>query len=420
MPFLPSFSVENFELWEIKMEGLLGSVDLWKFVQETSIIPHDNSRDALALFLIISTLDNTILSSILYESIEVHNAKIFWDILEMKYNVKWSEKAKVDKDIVIGNDDCVDSLITEIEIEDGSIEAAIINEESVFVFSNEKVHDDEEIASHTVYSDLMNLTTKIVDDLEHAKVDEDKGKTTPENESLMEESIFDTKIYKVKFDANYSFHEEWSNVLHEKKLIDELLFGDMRSSFAYKNQVEANLFAMTNPSKEVVDMKQPAVIAAEAANEFYYPMKDEERKALLEEQNEKYQYGSSYDFSYDHNKNFECAGLQDNDSFSVVTDYEEEMEETEEIDEENIESIFMVWNPKEIKYYYELMLQQSIEQDTDDCIQKGKQPTYEKLEKFASIKGKHFHESAEVLKTTKDSQQPSSKIQKKNVQITVK
>ena len=32
MPVLPSFSGKNFELWAIKTEGLLGSVDLWKFV----------------------------------------------------------------------------------------------------------------------------------------------------------------------------------------------------------------------------------------------------------------------------------------------------------------------------------------------------------------------------------------------------
>jgi hypothetical protein len=77
-----------------------------------------------------------------------------------------------------------------------------------------------------------------------------------------------------------------------------------------------------------------------------------------------------------------------------VNDYEENMEENEAIDEENIESIFMVWSREEIKYYYELMLQQSIEQDIDDCIQKGKQPTYEKLEEFSSIKDKRFQEPA--------------------------
>ena len=37
MPVLPSFSSKNFELWAIEMEGLLGSVDLWKFVQETDM-----------------------------------------------------------------------------------------------------------------------------------------------------------------------------------------------------------------------------------------------------------------------------------------------------------------------------------------------------------------------------------------------
>jgi hypothetical protein len=53
-----------------------------------------------------------------------------------------------------------------------------------------------------------------------------------------------------------------------------------------------------------------------------------------------------------------------------VIDYEENMEENEEIDEKNIESIFMVWSSKEIKYY-KSMLQKSIEHDIDDCIEKG-------------------------------------------------
>jgi hypothetical protein len=224
---------------------------------------------------------------------------------------------------------------------------------------------------------------------------------------------------------NYSSHEEWSNLLHEKHIIDELLFGEKRNSFAYTNQVKDNLFVVIEFGKEVEDMKQPVLIVTEAKNEDYYAIsearkEDEERKALLEEKNEKNQYGSSYDFSYDCNNVFECAGLEDNISFSVVTDYEENMEENEEIDEENIESIFMVWIPKEIKYYYELMLQQSIEHDIDDCIQKGKQATYEKLEEFASIKDKRFQEPVEVLRKKNNSEMPSSKMKKNKAKMTVK
>ena len=78
---------------------------------------------------------------------------------------------------------------------------------------------------------------------------------------------------------------------------------------------------MIKHGKEVEDMKQPVVIVAKPENEDYYATsearkKDEERKTLLEEQNEKNQYGSSYDC----NNVFECAGLQDNNSFSVVID----------------------------------------------------------------------------------------------------
>jgi hypothetical protein len=99
-----------------------------------------------------------------------------------------------------------------------------------------------------------------------------------------------------------------------------------------------------------------------------------------------------------------------------VTDYEENTEENEEIDEENIESIFMVWRLEEIKYYYELMLQQSI----DDYIHNWQQPTYEKLEEFVRIKDKSFQEPAEVLRTKNDSQLPSSKMKKNKAKMTLK
>lgn len=59
------------------MEGLLGSVDLWQFVQETSINSNVKSRGAVALLLITSSLDEKILFNILHDFGEVHNAKYF-------------------------------------------------------------------------------------------------------------------------------------------------------------------------------------------------------------------------------------------------------------------------------------------------------------------------------------------------------
>lgn len=110
MPVLPIFSGKNFKLWAFKMEGLLGSVDLWKFVQEAFIYLDDKRRNAITLFLIISALDENILSNILYEFGEIRDAKIFWDILELKYSMEGSEKAKVD-DGVVAKSDCVEKVI---------------------------------------------------------------------------------------------------------------------------------------------------------------------------------------------------------------------------------------------------------------------------------------------------------------------
>jgi hypothetical protein len=95
IPVLPSFSGKNFKLWAIKIEGLLGSVDLWHYVQDGFVNIHDKRRGAIALYLIQSTLYKSILSCILYEFGEVHSAKMFWDIIEMKFNVRGS---KIDED----------------------------------------------------------------------------------------------------------------------------------------------------------------------------------------------------------------------------------------------------------------------------------------------------------------------------------
>lgn len=77
MPVLPIFSGKNFKLWAIKMEGLIGSVNLWKFFQGISINANDKSKGAIALFLIISALDENILSSIFMNLVKYVMQKYF-------------------------------------------------------------------------------------------------------------------------------------------------------------------------------------------------------------------------------------------------------------------------------------------------------------------------------------------------------
>lgn len=52
MSILPSFSGKHFNLWAIKMEGLLGSIDLWQFVQDGLVNPLDKRKDKITLYLI--------------------------------------------------------------------------------------------------------------------------------------------------------------------------------------------------------------------------------------------------------------------------------------------------------------------------------------------------------------------------------
>jgi hypothetical protein len=57
------------------MEGLLGLVDLWQFVQDGLVNPIDKRKEKIALYLISSSPDKSILSTILYEFGEANNAK---------------------------------------------------------------------------------------------------------------------------------------------------------------------------------------------------------------------------------------------------------------------------------------------------------------------------------------------------------
>jgi hypothetical protein len=145
MPNFPFFSGINYEPWATEMKKLLWLVDLLHYDHEGRINFYDKRRGVIALQLIISALDENILSSILGEFGEVYSAKIFWDILEMKYSMKWSEKDEVDEDIVVENDDCVEIFVTEIETENGSIEIAMIDDESVSVADNKAACDNEEM-----------------------------------------------------------------------------------------------------------------------------------------------------------------------------------------------------------------------------------------------------------------------------------
>jgi hypothetical protein len=79
-----------------------------------------------------------------------------------------------------------------------------------------------------------------------------------------------------------------------------------------------------------------------------------------------------------------------------------DIEEEDCITDIEIESVFIKWSREEIKYYYELMLQESLEQDSADCIQKWEQHIYVELEAFENIKDKcsQDKENEEVLRTT--------------------
>jgi len=171
--------------------------------------------------------------------------------------------------------------------------------------------------------------------------------------------------------------------MHEKHFIDELLFGEKNDRLACTNQVEDNFIVAEKEGEE-----------------------EKNQKALLEEKNE----NSKNCFDILMNV-FECA--------DYITDTKFESMDIEDEDSE-VEEIFMKWSPEEIKFYYELKLQESIEQDIDDCIQKWEHHIYVELEAFVNIKDKCSQEYAKALRTKNHNQKSNFKMSKNKVKRVVK
>jgi hypothetical protein len=378
MLVLPSFSGKNFDLWKMKMEGLLGSVDLWEFVQHGYENPTQKRRDKLTLYLVSSSLNNGILSALLYEFGEIENAKIFWDILEMK---KWSEDVE--------NDDCVEHFVAEIETGNDCIEIEMIDDESVYI------------------ADCDN-----------------------ENENLVEEDLFEGETYEVIFDEDNSSNEEWLKLMHEKHLIDELLFGEKNGPLAYTNQVEDKFTVAEKEEKEdEQETNQKALLEEKTENSkncFDILMNAFECAGFMKEECDVKHLGE-VPHKFDEELEFIEEWLQKPyyDECKEALDYDEDCMDTEEEDcitNIEIESVFIKWSPEEIKYYYELMLQESVEQDIADCIQKWEQHIYVELEAFANIKDKcsQDKENAKVLRTKNNNQKSNSKMSRNKAKRAMK
>ena len=109
------------------------------------------------------------------------------------------------------------------------------------------------------------------------------------------------------------------------------------------------------------------------------------------------------------------------DECKETLEYDEDYMDTEEEEDciinVEIESFFIKWSPEEMKYYYELMLQKSLERDIDDCTQKKKQQsTYENFVESVSIKDELIFQELEALLKTKTISQ-KSRLKKKSYAI---
>lgn len=116
----------------------------------------NKSRRALALFLVISALDENILSIILNEFGEVFDPKMFWHIFEIKFSTKWSQKDKIDE-IVVKNCDGVESIIIEIKTKSMSLADNRVACDSQEIPSNAKVCEVKYDVNYISYEEWFSL-----------------------------------------------------------------------------------------------------------------------------------------------------------------------------------------------------------------------------------------------------------------------
>jgi hypothetical protein len=241
IPLMPSFSGKKINLWTIKMEGLLGSVDLWKFVQNGLVNSHDKRKDKISLYLISSTLDTSIMSPILYEFGHIDNAKMLWDILEMKYSETsasaYEETFEVDGEHVedveahcgesdVNNDDCNEENVIEVmyDEENMSNEHWLKIKQGIQYIDNflnvrhllETMNDEESIAIVNVVEEIeKHVLDDVVDNVNtKMKVNKDEvfeATTTnlgaPTKAYNNEEEHAD-EVPKY-FEEDFKFLEEW-------------------------------------------------------------------------------------------------------------------------------------------------------------------------------------------------------------------
>jgi len=70
----------------MKMEYLLCSTNLWHFIKKGLVYPRDKRKSGITFFLVLSAVDDCVLSIIFHKFDRVDNTKEVWDALEIEYS----------------------------------------------------------------------------------------------------------------------------------------------------------------------------------------------------------------------------------------------------------------------------------------------------------------------------------------------
>ena len=113
---------------------------------------------------------------------------------------------------------------------------------------------------------MENIEYEMMDDecvvvVEIEKFDDEERSIVLVFEMFYEESFLDAQTYEVKLDEIYLFHDEWINMMNEKHIFDNFLFGEKESLSPDIDQTHENMFAATKLIKYVDDINQQTMSA---------------------------------------------------------------------------------------------------------------------------------------------------------------
>ena len=186
------FIGNNFDAWLSKIKSFLKSANLWNFVENGFENPQDEATNALALYLIQQSLDDSI-----FLKIAATNAsKEAWDILNEEFNVGGSST-----NIVVSQN--VEDIVKPTEVEpkqnvDGEAHYHNSHVDDEFKDETDELMYDEENLSDEEWFKIMQ-EKKLIDNLLNGREHLLEIVNDDESAVAVENNVVDSFLVKAKY-----------------------------------------------------------------------------------------------------------------------------------------------------------------------------------------------------------------------------